>query len=465
MFRVIKAIEKQSISFYVAVSVIAISITFLGALEPQLSRIVLFIILMAILAYQHPLLGIALNFNGSYIFTYIFNLSEVESGILLGMRLILLVSFIRISQDKYFISHPKQQSNITWIMGGLIVMLIGLLYSDSPQYGLGKTLRYFAFNIMLFVTPLFIRWNRETFISLLNSIAVIGVVGGWVSVVFIVYNGLDLSARISLVEHVNVIWISRSMGISILAIIGLFLLKEKDLFSVFLLLSLPGLIITMLLSGSRGPILALFIAIFITVVFMEKRKKSTIIALFMGFILTGAIALGITYLSSSSVRLLTDPTNLKTDISALHRAIAWLKSIELITDNPLLGIGTGSFLKVGNEILPWLPKNIWGYPHNIFLELTVEHGLIGLIIFMIPFIRIFIMESDINKRKIFIDQAIILGFFTFALINAQFGGDITRNEGLWYSAGLLAALNTDIKKNDYFSPNPLSLEHDGEEIP
>ncbi len=447
----IKPMEIQPSRLYIYASVILLAITALGAYSPGYIRILLFLIVLSIIVYQFPFFGIAINLNGSYMFTYIFGLADIESGILIAMRLILLISLIRIYHENYLLTKTQNTTNLILVLLGFLTMVFGLAYSDALSYGLLKTLRFLSFNVMLFAIPLYIRWNRARLIMLLKSITMVGVIGGWVSFIYIIYNGLDLSERITMVEHVNVIWISRSIGLSVIAIMGLWILqKQKDQILLFFLISIPGLMSTMLLSGSRGPIIALFISLIFIAIFKQKRKKTTIISILLGVFAMIALGGVIALSSASSIRLLTDPTNLESDISALHRVLAWLKSVELIRGSPILGIGTGSFIKIGNALFTWLPKNIWGYPHNIFLELTVEHGLIGLIIFTIPFIRIVFLDSGINQKEEFHDQAILIGFFLFALINAQLGGDVTRNEGVWYSIGFLAAINYAVKQPVYY---------------
>jgi O-antigen ligase len=428
-----------------------VAIITLAAFSPGYIRILLFLIMLSIIVYQHPFFGIAINLNGSYLFTYIFGLVDVENGVLISMRLILLISLIRIYHDHYLLTKTENNTNLILVFMGVLVMIFGLTYSNAVPYGVLKTLRFLSFNVILFAIPLYIRWNQARLVTLLKSIPMVGAFGGWVSLIYILYNGLDLSERITIVEHVNVVWMSRSIGLSILAIMGLWIIqKQKDQIMLFFIISIPGLITTMLLSGSRGPIIALFISLLFIAIFKQKRKKTTIVAILMSLLAIIIIVGSIAITSASSIRLLTDPTNLESDISALHRVLAWLKSVELIRDSPIFGIGTGSFIKIGNALFTWLPKNIWGYPHNIFLELTVEHGLIGLIIFVIPFIRIVFLDSGINQKEQFHDQAILIGFFLFALINAQLGGDVTRNEGVWYSVGFLAAINYALKQPVYY---------------
>lgn len=67
------------------------------------------------------------------------------------------------------------------------------------------------------------------------------------------------------------------------------------------------------------------------------------------------------------------------------RMSLWSNTIVLIREHPALGYGTGSFQIAYKNIV--LEKNDWEKqmihdPHNQFLKITAEHGVIGLIIFL-----------------------------------------------------------------------------------
>lgn len=60
------------------------------------------------------------------------------------------------------------------------------------------------------------------------------------------------------------------------------------------------------------------------------------------------------------------------------RVKLWLFSWMLIKEEPLWGIGFGSFIKAGGQDYGFLE-----YPHNLFLEIWIELGLLGLLILFI----------------------------------------------------------------------------------
>ena len=73
--------------------------------------------------------------------------------------------------------------------------------------------------------------------------------------------------------------------------------------------------------------------------------------------------------------------------TAIHSRIQiWKTSIEIIKDNPILGIGLGNFHQKYIEYLPQKIDNPLEYavikPHNLYLNLWLETGLLGLISFI-----------------------------------------------------------------------------------
>jgi len=67
------------------------------------------------------------------------------------------------------------------------------------------------------------------------------------------------------------------------------------------------------------------------------------------------------------------------------RMVLWNNTIELIRERPLLGVGTGAFqqaykTEVVNE--PSWKQDITHDPHNQFLKIATEQGIVGLIVFI-----------------------------------------------------------------------------------
>jgi O-antigen ligase len=67
------------------------------------------------------------------------------------------------------------------------------------------------------------------------------------------------------------------------------------------------------------------------------------------------------------------------------RVIFWKNSIELLRARPIVGYGTGSFPSIYAAKVrgrPGIEGTLTGDPHNQFMKIMAEHGLIGLVLFL-----------------------------------------------------------------------------------
>ena len=101
---------------------------------------------------------------------------------------------------------------------------------------------------------------------------------------------------------------------------------------------------------------------------------------------------------------------------------------ELIKTFPFFGQGTGSFG------LSYVGQDIRVYPHNIFLELWAENGIIGVVFFLImigyTLGKTIVKLLTIKGREREISKSLLaLGCFMF--FNSMLSGDINDNRMLF----------------------------------
>ncbi|MFX4153515.1 O-antigen ligase family protein [Aliarcobacter butzleri] len=194
----------------------------------------------------------------------------------------------------------------------------------------------------------------------------------------------------------NPIWFSRFI-VDLTFIVLFYTLYTKKFHFISFLSILLGILL-LFNAGSRGPFLALFLATIFSYLNLNSSKKKIIYSiLIISLILVAPVLI---------------PKILNFNIySVLTRIDLYEKSINFILENPW---GTG-FASFG---LLFLGEDVRFYPHNIFLEILVELGIGGLIIFIL-----FIY----NGFKSYSSKNIFFYLFFIAFINAQFSGDLTSN--------------------------------------
>ena len=145
------------------------------------------------------------------------------------------------------------------------------------------------------------------------------------------------------------------------------------------------LIFCLVLTHSKGA----WIAVFLSVVFLailQKRGRGAII------IILGLLILMLVFLPHLSEYINDYMTH-----SESNRLTLWIESLAIIKDFPLLGCGLNTY----SIVAPNYKIVEWGgiYPHNSYLQMAAETGLLGLGAFLWIIITIF-KTSSANLKKI-----------------------------------------------------------------
>ena len=168
----------------------------------------------------------------------------------------------------------------------------------------------------------------------------------------------------------------RNMGL--LALVSLHLIFDgRRLLRIMGLVSAPLAALLVLLSGSRGAMLALFfgVIVYLSVHRVDRRVFLSLVA--VGVVGMFAVATRFGDLAASVFRerfiilLLAEQY-------FTHRDVLLVEGLRAGLQNPLGGLGLSGFASVGT----------WGFhPHNMFLEAFAEGGIPGLVLLCLPFLR------------------------------------------------------------------------------
>lgn len=190
--------------------------------------------------------------------------------------------------------------------------------------------------------------------------------------------------------------------------------------SVFLLISIYFL-------SSRAGILTIILLVpFYFFYKLKQKRKGLILALSILLILFVIFPL---IRSNERVKIVFDEISegtLKQNVLQDGRVMIWRSALQIIPNNLIIGVGIGDvrtelmkeYIKIGNKELIENNYNA----HNQFLEILLENGLIGLIIFMVLFVFMaFIAISEKNLLfGLFLMMMII--FFMFETVLYRLAG-------------------------------------------
>ena len=121
-------------------------------------------------------------------------------------------------------------------------------------------------------------------------------------------------------------------------------------------------------------------------------------------------------------------------MTANGRVELWSAGWESFIERPLVGLGTGGFADA-------FPSEL--YPHNLFLELAAELGIVGLLLVVAFTTAGFVAalrayrstDPQVSRRA-----ALVTALLASALTNAAFSGNVSSNAAVWLAVGLAVGL-------------------------
>lgn len=160
---------------------------------------------------------------------------------------------------------------------------------------------------------------------------------------------------------------------------------------IFLLFSASSVVISIVLTQSRGAIISLLIVIIAILVLRLNRGWIIIPITFTGFILLVTIV-G----TSELITFLSSGVSL-TGIEG--RLEVWSRAIYLIQEFPITGIGMGLFGDVVDLLYPLFLAAPGSVPHahNLFLQIAVDLGIPGLITWLSIWVIILVVSGQIYR--------------------------------------------------------------------
>lgn len=142
------------------------------------------------------------------------------------------------------------------------------------------------------------------------------------------------------------------------------------------------------LTLSRGGILTLMFCIVLVLVFFSKRNmRRSLTIVLIGLILLGILVMG-GFLDLNPVYERFFGKHVRGDVSSLTAGrTAWIESaLNSIAERPFLGFGGSRYAS------RWVNYQNTGRNaamHSIYLEILIQYGIIGLLVFLAIFIRVF----------------------------------------------------------------------------
>jgi O-antigen ligase len=303
-----------------------------------------------------------------------------------------------------------------------ISLVVSLGWSDGGSYGHNKVTTYLTVTMLAIGAPFFL---FETWGDLRRFFT-------WTVVVAVPVAGLALThpARDSgRLAGDNTIGTSHLLCTA--AIILLLVALGGSRWRVPATIGAAGFIAIAAAVGSRGPILSLAVALVVTVtawLLRAPRKAAPVLAVAaLGLAIVPFVSLPAT----SSERL---SSAARDPVAAYRRDDRYglaKEAVKLIDAHPIRGAGAGAFSAV-DPLVKW--------PHNLFLELWSELGLVAVITVAgaIAVVLLGLFRTAWRLPEHAPEQQlayVMLAVFVFNAVTVQVTGDINQNRVFW---GILA---------------------------
>ena len=326
-------------------------------------------------------------------------------------------------------------------------LLMSSLLSEFSNFSLKSSFVYFRFGIFVLATWFLIDHKSnfiKNFTIFLLITFTIALFDGYSQYIFQrnlfghVWDWSYGTTRLRLLLDDKLIlggYLARIFPFLVALIVFNFKQTKKSYFIIFVIFILTDIIIY--ISGERTALALMLLSSIMMIFLMSKYKMLRIISLIISILVIIAITiispkikdrnidltmeqLGITQVNSIASTNTIKKLNLFSPIHEFHYKSALL----MFFDNPIIGIGANNFRKLClNDKYYTLPKQLhYAYkssscsthPHNIYIQILTETGLIGFLIFLLlPIYLLFLIVSHIiamifNSEKKFNDYEICL---------------------------------------------------------
>jgi O-antigen ligase len=310
-----------------------------------------------------------------------------------------------------------------------------LAWTASPQYGGDETRTFAWLGALMFLAPFFLVRDGEDLRDFVVGMAVFALVVAAVSLRF------SSSGAMGATDNPAHITKAQTIGLGLLLLLY-YPFENRKLRKLVLWFCVPFLALGLVSAEARGPLVALLLVVgsgfFVSRLqspLLSRRQMLTaavviVAAVFAlsAFWFYGASEAKFQYKATELIALATGSPEAQG--TAVERLDFYRASISAWLAHPFLGWGIG-----GWSVFYW-HQDDHHYPHNLFLQILSEQGVVGLA--ALGFLLWCAFRSLLRSLpQMARDFAFLLPGFLYLLTAAMFSGDLNDNRFLWFWCGLI----------------------------
>lgn len=322
---------------------------------------------------------------------------------------------------RFLLQRRTVPTHILWMITLFSALSISMAWTTWTSYSILKCERLFTFALLSALLPMLILASIAEVAQLVRTMVAVGAIISAGAL-------LQLGRGVSSYERItgfnsDTISLGRNAGI---ALVGLYTMLQSNAKHRFwkALLCLP-LLVVLLASGSRGPVLfALLVVGFVTVRWSLGSKRALFASIATIGVASALLSQQPQLMPEGSMKRIEQFLEQRYDSSSAERVLAGRAALQSIRESPL-GLGIGGFASIYS--FGRVTDRI--YPHNVVLEVAVENGWYagGLFLFMLclGLWRAYRGANESPRLRSF------FAVYSFVALNALVSGDLNDNRILF----------------------------------
>ena len=348
---------------------------------------------------------------------------KITNGILLFWVALSFLAILSLLQKKATILIPTKGK----VFVALFLFLIGLalsslLYTGAPNYGAEKIFFFVLKTTLTIPLAMLVSYHKNLFVKsyLIGTLPII------FYVLMVFGSPVELFMSYGIHDRLGMndgpIAVGRYFGMMSIVYFILMITSKKNLVKYLLLTIFIITLSYTILSGSKGPLLALLITVFIYYLFKLKKTNSInklmLKACIIIITVLPLVQLNFQLGSFVESRFLGNTRSYSSRVELYELAQERYMNSNILF--MILGNGAGDYGSLEHG------KDESGYPHNLIIEIFYEYGLVGFLILSILILNILrkVYFAFIGSNRY---NAIIMSIVLYFIINSMFSGDVTYN--------------------------------------
>lgn len=320
------------------------------------------------------------------------------------------------------------------------IVALSYLYTPAPDWGFTQATRLFGIGGLLFLSPLVLIREEKDFRQFAIAFLGFALIRAIITIFWPSYAVTSSGETYAVKTDIGGGWL---LGMAILILFYYHFTESRLSRWLWRLTCAPLLIVGLVASTARGPMVALLLVVILTPLVAPQRngassKIFTNVSILLLVVTISVIAYSLlpTQMQQKYQEKTDEITQALKGASPSgtmgERLQFYKAALAQIPERPVLGLG------VGGWSMFYQGQDERSYPHNLFLLVAVEEGLIGFFALVA-----FLWVVGFSIKQIIVvsgDRYVVLfALVFFCVVVSMFSGDLDTNRLLWLWCGMTFA--------------------------